>query len=185
MAVTHKKSILPASAASEVIGRTGPRLALGLLVGIVPAVVVTVANPNRRYALVVVTLELTGRAGGRRTARLVLAQRAVGPLVAPLVGGDAARGDGGVARAPELVAETHVLATGALVRAVAAVVGAVAQVRRMDAVAVPALVLPGQAFERRAVGRLVAAVAAVVLSVAPVNAQPCRCLLIEKRVWGV
>lgn len=154
------------------IGRAGPRVALGLLVGIVPTVVVAVANPNRRYALVVFTLELIRRASGRRTARLVLAQRTVAPLVAPLTGGNAARGDGGVARAPELVVEAHVLATGGLVRTVAAVVGAVAQVRRVDAVAVPALVLPRQALERGAVGRFVAAVAAVVLSVASANITP-------------
>lgn len=63
--------------------RTRPLSTILILIGIISAIVVTVAHPNRRYALVVIALELVGRAGGRRAVQLVFTKRAVGSLITP------------------------------------------------------------------------------------------------------
>lgn len=145
---------------------TTSRLALLHLVGAVRAIVVVVAHPHRRNAFIVIALELAGGTSGRRTAQLVLAQRTVGYFVAAQVRRYAARRDGFVALASELRVQASVAVAVFLVRVVAAIVDSVAEIARVDALSVFALVLSRKAFERRTVGWFVAAVAAVVLGVA-------------------
>jgi len=141
--------------------------------------VVAVADPDGGNALVAgvagevtVALVLVGRTGQRRTVELVLAERTVGVLVAALGRVDAAVGHGAVAAALELRRQTRVAVAVGLVRVVAAVGVAVAQQRRVDAVAVGALELARHARERPAVGRLVRTVAAVVLIATPIPFIP-------------
>lgn len=67
--------------ASKMFGAAGSRMALLFLVRKIAAIVVVVADPHKRNALVVVALELVRWAGGRRTVQLVLSQRTIDNLV--------------------------------------------------------------------------------------------------------
>lgn len=128
---------------------------------------ISIADPNSRNALAVGSaLVLIGRTGQWRTVFFVLAERAVGVIVASLVGIDAAIGKCSIASALELRTETGVRFAFHLVRPVAAIRLAVTQQRRMYAMSVAALELAGHAGESRAIGRFIRTISTIVLGVA-------------------
>lgn len=142
----------------EVVGRTGPLLALFPFVCFIGAVGVFIADPYSRYALAVAATELVGGTSRRRAIELVLTEWTVQLLVAALVRRDATRRDSIVTRTTELRLKAGVIVTFVVfVRTVAAVVDAVAEEGRMDALLVGALVLTRHATERTAVLGFVAA----------------------------
>lgn len=145
---------------------TRPIRAALLLVRVITAIVVDIANPNGWYALVVPALELIRWASDRWAILLVLAQWAVHLPVTPALGRHTTGRYCVVTSATELRAQARVVAAVDLVSVVATVVATVTEVGWVETAAVAALVLAGRAPEGRACVGFVAFVATVVLSVA-------------------
>ena len=127
-------------------------------------VLISVADPDRGDTFAVdAALVLIGRTSQGRAIHFVLTERTVDVVVATLIRINAPIRQRSIASALELRTEASVTLAVLLVRAIAAVGVAVAQQRRMHAVAVFALELTWHAGERTAIGWLVRPVAAIVL----------------------
>lgn len=121
----------------------------GLLVGIIAAIVVIITHPHARDAPAVIARELAVRVAGARLT-LRIERRLIALILAIHVAVTRPRARNTLAvTAPELPGFAHALRACVLVRGVAAVVGAVADLEGEGAVEVGALELTGRAVTYR------------------------------------
>ena len=76
---------------------------------VIPAIIVSITDPDSGNAFIIVALVLIFRTNFWRTFDLVLTSRAINLMITFLVSGNAETGNGGIALALELFAQTCVV----------------------------------------------------------------------------